>query len=296
MKLCAYCGQKNPDEVVACSSCGTTEFEEGASPVKPARLSKSDREWNSHDAWKCALVVIGCSTIIALWAGGAKYYAKSHDRAAASFAIELTQAVVWLYLGYWFSRCRSFRTYLTKAGVPQRPTLLGWFAALVILGLGLIQQYSKQRGWVIPITHVSFSRPELPSLLTLIIGPIYEEILTRGFLYRAFRGSYGAVLSTALVICFSAVFHISIISRSVVPAVTFIVGGVVFCVVRERSISIWNCVLGHAVFNAAMGHDYWLCLAEMVVFLPFCRFSKSGLWNETQMPSPVNQHMEPTPR
>ena len=52
MKECAYCGGKNDDEAVHCSSCGTEEFKTDA-PAEKAKL----------DEWDELVTVCSCQTL-----------------------------------------------------------------------------------------------------------------------------------------------------------------------------------------------------------------------------------------
>jgi hypothetical protein len=45
MKHCSYCGKENDDEAVQCRECGTDEFKETASAVKPAEAVSAEPEY-----------------------------------------------------------------------------------------------------------------------------------------------------------------------------------------------------------------------------------------------------------
>jgi membrane protease YdiL (CAAX protease family) len=49
----------------------------------------------------------------------------------------------------------------------------------------------------------------------ILMAPFCEEIFMRGFLYRAFRGTYPVLVSTAILVVISCVMHIDQILQSV---------------------------------------------------------------------------------
>ena len=101
----------------------------------------------------------------------------------------------------------------------------------------------------------------------------------RGFMYRAFRSSYGVISSTLLILAVSGLLHLFVFRSLGDVAVCAVTWGLL-CQVRERSLSLWDCVLGHAVWNAVAYGDWLVCGAEMATFLVFCRPpSKKGFVN-----------------
>ena len=140
-----------------------------------------------------------------------------------------------------FSRPFSAHDFLTRVGLSRPPTMAGWCAGWVALGLAVLDHYGATRGWTasarIPAQRSGYPTEHIVFLVTtsVFIGPLVEEIVTRGFLYRALRVSYTLVLSIGLVICFSAFFHAGIMRRSVFTAVCLLSLWVALCMVREHS-------------------------------------------------------------
>jgi membrane protease YdiL (CAAX protease family) len=175
-----------------------------------------------------------------------------------------------------FSRTVSPRDFLVKIGLHRQPTLAGWSAGWVALGLAVLDHYGASRGWTasarIPTERDGYSAESLLFLITtgVFIGPLVEEIVTRGYLYRALRASFTLIPSVGLVICFSAFFHAGSISLSAFTAACLISLWVALCVVRERSESLWNCMFCHGIYNAAAVRQWALCAAGMILCLLLC--------------------------
>jgi len=51
-------------------------------------------------------------------------------------------------------------------------------------------------------------------VIVLLIGPIFEEIIMRGFLYRAFRKNYGITLSVSIIVLAAMLTHPGVMASS----------------------------------------------------------------------------------
>ncbi|TAL16045.1 CPBP family intramembrane metalloprotease [bacterium] len=93
--------------------------------------------------------------------------------------------------------------------------------------------------------------PASPFALVLagvILGPLFEELALRGFLYSAFRTRYGAMLSTlATALVFGALHY----KAGAVPLVQ-VAGGIVFSIAYEKSGSLAAPLLVHSLGNLAI--------------------------------------------
>jgi membrane protease YdiL (CAAX protease family) len=121
------------------------------------------------------------------------------------------------------------------------------------------------------------------ALKTILLVPFYEEVVTRGFLYRAFRGTYGVPSSVFVVVLFSGYFHWSSVSRSLFTFFSLALLWVLLCIVRETTTSLWNCILCHSVYNCA-GLHLWLPAAiALVLLLPFVVGPTVGVWRKREL-------------
>jgi len=84
-------------------------------------------------------------------------------------------------------------------------------------------------------------------LVPALLAPFCEELYMRGFLYRAFRGSYSIQLSTLLIVGVVAWTH-SNQFHSWVAALDLSALTVLQCYLRERG-NLRDCMASHLVFN-----------------------------------------------
>jgi len=83
-------------------------------------------------------------------------------------------------------------------------------------------------------------------LLMLVLAPVLEEIIFRGFIYRMLRERWGIVFSVASsALFFSLVHHGLFISPQ-------LVGGVIFAIAYEWSRSLWVSIGLHIGANSAV--------------------------------------------
>lgn len=231
-----------------------------------------DAGWSHRDAWKCALALIACFLFLwgFWWYGGWVWY-----RSDSSFCAWIVryytqiwmtiQGILWLLIGYRLSKATSLRNFFSNVGLGQRPTFIGLFIAWALIGMECVQAR-------LTFGHWTYTCPSQPLAVRLLPGlsALYEEIIVRGFMYRAFRRSYGVFPSTLSILALSELLHIFVF-RSLGDVIVFTITSILLCQVRERSLSLWNCVLGHAVWNAVAVGDWLVCGAEMAIYLMFCR-------------------------
>jgi membrane protease YdiL (CAAX protease family) len=259
--------------------------------MSPHAVSGADKPplWKSRQAWFCVLALVtGQSILYGCLRAGAR---SSPDFAgwlktppSSAFTVVL-QGGLWLLAALWFSRARSIQAFMKPAGLHQGASLFGWGWAWVALGIAFINGYGVSKGWS------ASSRQPHPigydalgagwwffALKTTLVVPLYEEVVTRGFLYRAFRGSSGVLLSVLLIVLFSACFHWSSVSRSLFTFVSLGLLWALLCIVRETTGSLWNCILCHAVYNAAGIHLWLPAVIALLLLLPLLAGPVASIW------------------
>lgn len=198
-----------------------------------------------------------------------------------SYLAELTfmflRLWLWLFVTWLCSRSQSIYGFVHSAGFGLRPTLSGWLLALVVaVPTGFLDLLLAKRSWIHQnAPAVAYEKTNQVIwwffiVYTVIMSPFVEEILMRGFLYRAFRGSFGIVSSIAAIVGIQTYFHWGLVTNDLVALLSLTMGGVVLCIVRERTASTWNCVLFHSVYNAVVMRQWLLCFIELVAFLGCC--------------------------
>ncbi len=242
--------------------------------------TEKQKGWKSSDAWLCilALVFFQFALLFGLNSAASSYPAFSHWW-AMSFGrgvIYLVQDALWVFVALWFSRVKAVRDFLEPAGLRQGVSLFGWCAAWVAIAIALINGYGGSKGWTAGFSHATHETFSIAwcffTLAAVLIAPFCEEIATRGFLYRAFRGRYSPLVATIIIIGFSSYFHWNSVSRSVFTFSCLAVGWALLCIVREKTGSLWDCLLCHSVYNAVGSHLWLPTVIAMLVFLPFIAF------------------------
>ena len=238
-------------------------------------------KWTGRAGVLCAITLIVLTSLLDAFMRANKRYSPGF----ADFATSLTGRLAYiaaldsllLVTVLLFSRPLSAPEFLARLGFSRRPTLAGWCAGWVAIALAILDHYGAARGWTASARTLpqrgGYPTEQMVFLVatTVIIGPVVEEIVTRGFLYRALRASFSLIAAIGLVICFSAFFHVGSMGRSVFTTACLVSLWVMLCIVRERTGSLWNCVFCHCIYNAAIVRQWALCTAVMILFLLLCR-------------------------
>jgi membrane protease YdiL (CAAX protease family) len=246
--------------------------------------SENKLVWNPRHAWLCALGLIALDVGIDFGlraafqtSEGFANWLKSHQYSVQN-ALTIFQAGMWLLIARRLSRNQSIRCFIQNAGLRHGPDLLGWGGAWVAIGIGMLDHYGVVKGWTSPnqVTRSFFYHSgkalEIYIFFAILVAPFYEEVVLRGFLYQAFRGGYGRLNSTLLVICVTSYFHWSAISNSLYTPMCLISLWILVCILREWTTSVWNCVLCHAAYNAAGTVTWQIYVVSMMLLLPYCAY------------------------
>lgn len=243
-------------------------------------VAEKQGAWKTRDAWFCVLGLIVSQSVLLFWLrlGARSSPAFSHWWATAfgSGVIYIIQDALWLFVALWFSRVEAVRDFLEPAGLRRGVSVFGWGAAWLAIAVSFIDGYGASKGWTAssklhqPASYGSFSMTWCYfTLSAVLIDPFCEEVVTRGFLYRAFRGRYSPLVTTVIIICFSAYFHWGSVSRSAFTFGCLASLWALLCIVRERTSSLWDCLLCHAVYNLGGIYHSIPTIIVMILFLLF---------------------------
>jgi membrane protease YdiL (CAAX protease family) len=236
--------------------------------------------WKSRDAWFGVLVLIISQFVILFWlrvgARSSPAFSRWWATPFGSGVIYIIQDALWVFVALWFSRVEAVRDFLAPAGLRRGVSVFGWGAAWLAIIVSFIDGYGASKGWtassrqVHPANYGAFSLTWCYfTLSAVLISPFCEEVVTRGFLYRAFRGRYSPLVTTIIIICFSAYFHWSSVTRSAFTFGCLASLWALLCVVRERTGSLWDCLLCHAVYNLGRIYHSIPAVIVMILLLPF---------------------------
>jgi membrane protease YdiL (CAAX protease family) len=89
-------------------------------------------------------------------------------------------------------------------------------------------------------------------VILLLVGPVFEEITMRGFLYRVFRESYGLTLSISAIVFATTLTHWSVMTASLWMFGLLAALQITLCLILEKTHNLWNCIACHFVYNATI--------------------------------------------
>ena len=180
---------------------------------------------------------------------------------------------IWLVIPFCFSTQKSIAVFARNIGLIDRIELSACLysgGAMVgaLLAIGAIR-LGIARGS--PDAKHYFQGGELVwsgyLLIAILIGPIIEEVVTRGFLYGQLRQRLSIPKCIVLVLAFSLYFHWEIVTTNPVFAFLLVMNGICLCAIREKTKSLWNCVLYHGVYNATVAHQWTLIVTVISILV-----------------------------
>ena len=283
MKRCPYCGAEYPDDALVCTVDREPLPENVPQPppageqiIGPARaagetagknvpyLTFPDYRWSARDAWKCLgmLLVFGFVLGPVFFVVGSLIpsYSRWHGTGFGFVSVTVLHYGIALLTAAYFARTETLATFWKGFGLDRKPSQYVWFGvtmALIIRGFG---HFMIILGWGKGFTNyevVAFKNaagPERYLFLAplLLLAPLIEESVNRGFLYKAFRGSYSIATSMVFILAWTAYTHWSQYHRSWTAAVDLSMLTIVQCYLREKSDSLWDCIFCHFAFNFSL--------------------------------------------
>lgn len=176
-------------------------------------------------------------------------------------------AALCLVTAAYFARTDTFASFWKAVGLDRKPTDYVWFGVVAALIIRLVGHVVLKLGWAkgVSIHEISaFKHGDGPTrylfLFPILFAAFWEEPMMRGFLYKAFRGSYSAPLATLLIVGYTALTHWYQYGRSGLAVIALSTLTIVQCVLREKSDSLWDIILCHLVYNGSsliIGRYLW---------------------------------------
>ena len=276
MKKCPYCGNEYPDDATACFIDGEpladntsqlTVVEDQAVDVTPHKddppRTFPDYQWAARDAWKCVamILLLGFVFETIIYALGLHFlgFRRWHGAGFGYFSIALLRYAVGLLVAVYFARTDTFVSFWKGFSLDLKPSDYVWFGIVMALIIRFSGHFLMTHGWGKGVNNYGFTsfrhafgfERYFFLISPLILAPILEESINRGFLYKAFRGSYSITLSTILIVAWTAITHWGYYSHSWIAALDLSALTLVQCYLREKSDSLWDCIFCHFAFNAS---------------------------------------------
>lgn len=156
---------------------------------------------------------------------------------------------------YWLAFCRRKETLRHYAGLyaPKMGAMLCAFASglllhfLVIVCINLIElPQTLMEQYDSGMEQMFEGSLALVLLTSLVIAPLVEEIVFRGALLKALQKSLNLPIAVLTSSALFALVHINPVQMGY----AFVLG-LILCILRLKSGSLWGCVAMHIAFNAA---------------------------------------------
>ena len=272
MKTCTYCGKEYSDETTICETDGeplrletvlASMADSNVMAGTETQLNFPEYQWSARDAWKCigmilvlsvcfALAVMALSSlfpVIRLWRSSGYGY----------FSIGVIGFTIWTLTVTYFARTQTFYDFWKAIGLHGKPTDLVWFGISMALVIRFSEHLLLVHGWgngvfnegLAGFRHALGIGRFLFLFAPVILSPFFEEIVNRGFIYKAFRGSYSVAATMTLMMGWTAVTHWGYFTHSLLASLDLSLLAVVLCFLREKSDSLWDCVFCHFTYNVS---------------------------------------------
>jgi len=150
---------------------------------------------------------------------------------------------------------RGRRLEAVLVGVAKVPLALGTFGALALLiwisegGAALEQQMLAT-----PSRDEELAKAFSPAGIAFFLvfgafmGPVLEEVVFRGFLYRAWERRWGWIVSMLLVSTLFGLYHTHFFAA--------FAGSIVFVCVLRRTGTLWGPIVAHCIFNGLLWYPF----------------------------------------
>lgn len=265
MKECPYCGKEYPDDAVVCAidrqalDPPAAQPEPAPKPAAPVRRTESDvvfpeYQWSQRDAWMFLAVIVLVNLrwqyLESLFFGYLPAWYR--ESGILNIAVSVIYAGICTGAAAYLARTYSVKSFCKAVGLDRRPTEYAWFGATLALGVSAFSAIIALT-WPWAYDHNEFAlllESSAPGqfLFPLLFAVIWQEAVYRGFLYKAFRGSYSVPISIIFMVGITVYrywnenrhFGLGVMGVSALS--------VVLCCVREKSESLWDCIVGHLVF------------------------------------------------
>ncbi len=147
-------------------------------------------------------------------------------------------------------RVLSVTEYLELKAIGPKSVLmvLGVFVAAVALSVAVSLLFKTQGDDIFSNAYRNTPWPVFFWLAVVVIGPVYEEVLFRGFLFAGLQQSRLGIAGTIVVTGLAFALLHSAQYESAIIAQIYVLG-ILLGLVRWKTGSLWSSILLHAVWN-----------------------------------------------
>jgi membrane protease YdiL (CAAX protease family) len=235
------------------------DFSASGGPLVSAESTESKPEARMRHPWLCVLALMAWQVALSVLLRTLHSFWRTGDIAGQLLVQDFSKVVMafgFLAITYTFSQTGSLSEFARFVRLNRWPSLAGWALACCALALSLVDRAGVVHGWTSPnrTAKTFFEHGGAPLslyiLLALSLGPFFEEVAMRGFLYKVFRIAYGRTLAIILLLGIGSYFHWTAVSGSLFTLACLFSLWALLCLVQEKTRNVWNCILCHSAFNA----------------------------------------------
>jgi membrane protease YdiL (CAAX protease family) len=190
-----------------------------APPEASTYLTFPDYQWSVRDAWKClvTMVILGFAFNGVLIAMG--FFIPGFSgwlRSGPGCTVwELLRYTILLLAAAYFARTETLAAFGKGFGLDRKPGGNVWLGVVCALAIGSIHLFITRHGWgrgvsnemLIALRDLAVPEKLLVLFRLLVLAPVFEEAINRGFLYKAFRRSYPMSISMVVLVIWTAWTH-----------------------------------------------------------------------------------------
>jgi membrane protease YdiL (CAAX protease family) len=278
MKRCTYCGTEYPDDATVCvidrtpledpivraqEKVGDTANISSGARQEDLDVVYPEYQWSAKDGWKFLgmILVFDLLWYVVMEALFWNFRSYAHWRVGPYGAVVMHFLFVAMniLIAAYFARTETIVSFCKATGLDRKPTHYAWFGVAAAFGIRLISHIFHVLGWArgyrdweLDIFRHSHERTRYLYLIPLLLAAFWEEPVIRGFGYKAFRGSYSIGASIGIILVYTAYAHWNQYAHLGFAVISLSALTVVQCYLREKSDSIWDCILCHLTFNGSM--------------------------------------------
>jgi membrane protease YdiL (CAAX protease family) len=226
-------------------------------------LTFPDYRWTARDAWKCLGMFLALELITGMFLSVLDWKLHGFYRwrggGFGHFVVRVSLYSLQLLVAAYFARTEKLAAFWKGFGLDRKPSDYAWFGVTTAVIIRLLGHVIIVQGWGKGVSNHDISAfrytPGFEKYFflapLLLLAPVFEESINRGFLYKAFRGSYPIGFSVALIVAWTAWTHSEQYFHTWVAVVDLSLLTLVQCYLREKSDSLWDCILCHLAYNGS---------------------------------------------
>lgn len=207
---------------------------------------KASDHWRPRSAWLFLLTIVLVNLVLGVvlmsLRGGRLQFLTPNELGVISIVGNSINLVICLI----FSRVQSFadfRESFRLVAVSREQMVVALIAGFLIQTLAIIFFEGS-------LMHLNLRTSVDLLMVAAVCAPFLEEPVFRGFVYGAFRRHHSAAVSIGLVAGVATLLHGSRALGSLQGITAIGVANVAFCILREKTGSLWPPIVCHLAFNA----------------------------------------------